>query len=219
MFTLRSIHTHAFLIGISALSAAAGNVYAAEDNFVEAVRTDVPEERFHPFDAAVCLTDAADSAPMHTAKSPEGYLFDSRLSNDTAYNQTSCAWYIADLVALSSYSGPYNSHNFTFGGGFQNWSQIDEASCAKATVDYAVHKRTYSVLTGKYSAWTTVHTGTYQAWWDNDPDAHPHACRSNVFFTYQAPSTIYSTDTYRMTVLPKLNGVVQPARIDWEWAY
>jgi hypothetical protein len=227
MPTIRSTHAHAFLLAFSALAAGCGGAVDTSDDdssvaALAATPSSSPDLTFHPFDTPICLTDLADGAPMmHTQENANGNLFDSRLSNNTAYNGTGCAWYIADLAALSSYTkvSPFNTRNFVFGGGFQNWSAIDEATCPKATVDYTVHKRTYNVLTNTYSAWTTVHTGVYHGWWDNDPDQHPHLCRSNPFFTYEVPTSSFTRDIYRMTVLPKINGVVQPARIDWQWTY
>jgi len=220
---IRSTHAHAFLLALAALAAGCGGaVETGDDDTSAAALAAAPDLTFHPFDTANCLTDLADGAPMmHTQKNANGFLFDSRLSNNTAYNATGCAWYIADLAAISTYTSvsPFGTRNFTLGGGFQNWSAIDEATCSKATVDYAVHKRTWNALTHTYSAWTKVHSGVYQGWWDNDPEQHLHLSCSNPFFTYQVPTGIYTQDIYRMTVLPKINGVVKPARIDWQWTY
>jgi hypothetical protein len=170
-----------------------------------------------------CVPETLPETPdanMTVGKTAQGFYFDHRTSNGTAYNLDCDPYYVVDIVLPGSYTagGPLVFNAVAFSGGFDPaYVQLTQATCPSASLSVQIYKR--SVVSGTVGAWKRVNDQEVSAGlWIIDPDSQPH-CKVGSPYRVVSSGLIFAYDEYWVKVLPKLNGIAQPARVDWEWTY
>jgi hypothetical protein len=163
-----------------------------------------------------CL--APPDADMTAGKTAQGYYFDSRSSNGTAYSQDCNPSYTVDIAVPGSYTVPLIGKAISISGGFESPLQLTEAICKDASVSLRIYKRTAGPF-GSWSTWQLVNSQNTQGTWVPfvDIGIAPY-CALTFPFRVVAPAMGFA-DQYRVMVLPTLFGGPVTATVGWQWSY
>jgi hypothetical protein len=161
-------------------------------------------------------------ATITVKQSSEGYLFGHVDSDGTTYNSDGSKYFVVDVTIPA---------NFKFEGGWppaiiiygqlHDWASLanTEATCPKSSISWALYKK--GVNLQRQVTWTKVVSEKKVGHWEPSPDLGvPAYCDSGLSKPFNIPTPASKNGksvTYRVMVLPKLNGAVKKATVGWHW--
>lgn len=166
--------------------------------------------------AQISITACTPDAQM-TVGEQQGYYFDSRSSNGTAYTQNCFKAYTVDITVNGKYKGPGNGT--AIGGGFDRPYLLTAADCKSASESVVILKRTFNNFFG-WSNWVTYSPQQLvMGKWVTFTDTGNPYCALSAPVPIVPPAAVNLTDQYRVMVIPTLFGSAMQARVSWGWTY
>ena len=183
----------------------------------------------------LCLARPADAvmtADMMTAQKNASGTYSGHVDSTRATyasDANDCEYFVVDVILPAGFkiSAPYNNNWLTISGEFSDMTAFTENNCPQAsfrTIIYRTHakgKTSYTTGTQKRDVHDSkVHDSIYTGNWPPEGFQQCFFYSGNGPLRFEIPEGgVGITTTYRVLVLPTVNGHARRARVKWETVY